>query len=110
VVDTLLRWGSQHNLAWLRNQRVPGRFSFVQADVRDLEAMCRAAKDAEIIYHFAAQVAVTSSVEDPRTDFECNALGTFNMLEAARRDGRRPLANRYPGSICIRAAWRAAAC
>jgi CDP-paratose 2-epimerase len=91
VVDTLLRWGSQHDLAWLRNQRVAGRFSFVQADVRDLEAMCRAAKDAEIIYHFAAQVAVTSSVEDPRTDFECNALGTFNMLEAARRGGRRPI-------------------
>jgi CDP-paratose 2-epimerase len=42
-----------------------------------------------IIYHFAAQVAVTSSVE--RTDFECNALGTFNMLEAARRGGRRPI-------------------
>jgi CDP-paratose 2-epimerase len=53
--------------------------------------MCQAAKDADIIYHFAAQVAVTSSVEDPRTDFECNAIGTFNMLEAARLSGRRPI-------------------
>ena len=91
VVDGLLRGGSQHNLAWLRAQDSSGRLTFVQGDVRDFETMCHAAKDADIIYHFAAQVAVTSSVEDPRTDFECNALGTFNVLEAARRSGRRPI-------------------
>jgi CDP-paratose 2-epimerase len=42
------------------------------------------------IYHFAAQAAVTKSLEDPRTDFEVNAGGTVNILEAARRSGNRP--------------------
>lgn len=44
-----------------------------------------------MIYHLAGQVAVTSSVEDPRPDFEINALGTFNVLEAARRSGWKPI-------------------
>src|SRR5262249_43786146 len=47
--------------------------------------------DADVIYHLAAQVAVTTSVVDPRTDFEINALGTLNVLEAARLSGRQPV-------------------
>jgi CDP-paratose 2-epimerase len=90
VVDALLRRGSERNLDWLRGQRTSGRFSFVQGDVRDFDTVRDAARGVDIIYHLAAQVAVTSSVADPRTDFECNALGTFNLLEAARRNGRRP--------------------
>ena len=50
-----------------------------------------AARDADSIFHFAAQVAVTTSVSDPRNDFEINALGTFNTLEAARASSKNPI-------------------
>ena len=91
VLDALLRRGSEHNLAWLREQDQDGRLRFYHADVRQFEPVREAAKDADLIYHLAAQVAVTSSVDAPRTDFECNALGTFNVLEAARLGGRKPI-------------------
>jgi CDP-paratose 2-epimerase len=91
VLDALLRRGSKHNIAWLHELDRLGRLKFIDADVRDFEAVRAAAEDADVIYHLAAQVAVTSSVDDPRPDFECNALGTFNLLEAARRNGRKPI-------------------
>ncbi|MFQ6120075.1 MAG: GDP-mannose 4,6-dehydratase, partial [Methanosarcinales archaeon] len=56
----------------------------VKGDIRDSDKVEKVAKDAEVIIHTAAQTAVTTSLEDPRTDFEVNALGTFNVLEAAR--------------------------
>jgi len=56
----------------------------IKGDIRDFEVVKAAAKDADIITHAAAQVAVTTSLVDPRTDFEVNVLGTFNILEAAR--------------------------
>ncbi len=59
--------------------------------MRDAAAVRAAARDVTEIYHLAAQVAVTTSVDDPRTDFEVNALGTFNVLEAARRSGTQSL-------------------
>src|SRR5262245_825499 len=90
VFDALLRKGTEHNLAWLRGQHPNGRFRFVQGDVRDFAALRAAAADADVIYHLAGQVAVTTSVEKPRTDYEINAVGTFNLLEAARLSGRRP--------------------
>jgi CDP-paratose 2-epimerase len=62
----------------------------VEADVRDAAAVRRATRDVSEIYHLAAQVAVTTSVGDPRTDFEINAMGTFNVLEGARASGRNP--------------------
>jgi CDP-paratose 2-epimerase len=62
----------------------------VKADVRDAEAIKSAARGADRIVHLAAQVAVTTSVTDPTTDFEINAGGTFNTLEAARASGRKP--------------------
>jgi CDP-paratose 2-epimerase len=91
VFDALRRRGTSHNLEWLRSQRHDGRLHFVKGDVRDPEALRAAAGGVGVIYHLAGQVAVTSSVEDPRTDFEINALGTFNVLEAARRSGCRPV-------------------
>jgi CDP-paratose 2-epimerase len=90
VFDALLRRGSEHNLAWLREQHRDGRLQFVHGDVRDAAAVRAAVDGVDVIYHLAAQVAVTSSVEDPRSDFEINALGAFNVLDAARRNGRRP--------------------
>lgn len=84
VVDNLSRKGADTNLAWLREQGVA---DFERADVRDAQAMARIIgrhADAEVVLHLAGQVAVTTSVLDPRADFEANALGTFNVLEAVR--------------------------
>jgi CDP-paratose 2-epimerase len=65
-------------------------FNFIKADIRDQEALSKAASGADLILHLAAQVAVTSSVDDPRADFEVNALGTLNLLEAARLSTNKP--------------------
>ena len=91
VYDNLSRAGSVHNLAWLRDDLGGDAFELVEADVRDADALRRAAHDADAIVHLAAQVAVTTSVEDPRHDFEVNALGTFNVVEAARLSNRDPV-------------------
>ncbi len=56
----------------------------IKGDIRDAEVVKNIAKDVDVIIHTAAQVAVTTSLKNPRTDFEINALGTFNVLEAAR--------------------------
>ena len=91
VVDNLSRRGADSNLAWLRGQGVD---DFVQLDVRDragIEALLTEHADADAVLHLAGQVAVTTSVLDPRADFEINALGTFNILEAVRvQAGGRP--------------------
>jgi CDP-paratose 2-epimerase len=91
VFDALLRRGTEHNLAWLQSWHRDGRFRFVQGDVRDPEALRAVVGEAKVIYHLAGQVAVTTSVEDPRTDYEINALGTLNVLEAARLGGHCPI-------------------
>jgi CDP-paratose 2-epimerase len=90
VYDNLSRQGAGKNIAWLRTEHGE-RWTFLQADVRDSETLRRAAADAGIIYHMASQVAVTTSVQDPRHDFEVNALGTLNVLEAARLSARKPV-------------------
>ncbi|HIE31896.1 MAG TPA: NAD-dependent epimerase/dehydratase family protein [Methanosarcinales archaeon] len=61
-----------------------------KGDIRDADAIKDAASDVDVIIHAAAQTAVTTSVVDPRTDFEINALGTFNILEAARLSRTSP--------------------
>jgi CDP-paratose 2-epimerase len=91
VFDNLSRHGSRHNLAFL--QKLAGRSGRLQitiGDVRDREMVARAVRPTTEIYNFAAQVAVTTSVVDPRLDFEVNAGGTFNILEAARNRGNNP--------------------
>jgi CDP-paratose 2-epimerase len=90
IFDNLSRKGVDHNLNWLRNSHGENSFKLVVGDVREFQAICEAAKSADIIIHLAAQVAVTTSVTEPRQDFEINALGTFNVLEAARLSGRNP--------------------
>jgi CDP-paratose 2-epimerase len=84
VVDNLSRQGAEKNLAWLQTQ---GQFQFYQRDIRDyqaLSALIRQHSDIQYLLHLAGQVAVTTSVINPRPDFEANALGTFNLLEAVR--------------------------
>jgi CDP-paratose 2-epimerase len=90
VFDNLSRQGGRKNLAWLRQSFGETSFQLVEADVRDERAIRQAAANADVIVHLAGQVAVTTSVSDPRADFEINALGTFNVLEAARSSGRNP--------------------
>ncbi|HSJ57252.1 MAG TPA: SDR family NAD(P)-dependent oxidoreductase [Anaerolineae bacterium] len=90
VYDNLSRFGSERNAEWLRAEH-GDRWTLIQADVRDFERLRRAAAGVDVIYHLAAQVAVTTSVLDPRHDFEVNALGTFNVLEAARLSAGRPI-------------------
>lgn len=89
IFDNLSRAGSKLNLAWLEQTYGKGSFELVVGDVRDAAAIQAAARKADRILHLAAQVAVTTSVTDPRNDFEVNALGTFNTLEAARLSGNK---------------------
>lgn len=84
VFDNLSRPRTEHNIAWLRHTHGSDAFRFVQADLRDYPSLVEAARDTDAIYHLAGQTAVTTSVADPRGDFEDNALGTFNVLEATR--------------------------
>jgi CDP-paratose 2-epimerase len=83
VLDNLSRPGVEHNLRWLRQQH-GDLLEFVAADVRDATAVARAVTGVQQVFHFAAQVAVTTSLENPHEDFAVNALGTLNVLEAAR--------------------------
>ena len=90
IVDNLARSGSAKNLAWLGLTFGSDAFEFVNADVRNDNVLPPLVRDADAIVHLAAQVAVTTSIADPRSDFATNALGTFNVIEAARLSGRRP--------------------
>jgi CDP-paratose 2-epimerase len=84
VLDNLARPGVVRNSDWLA-ATYSDHVSIVKGDVRDPDTVARVVGRADIVFHLAAQVAVTTSVSDPRTDFEVNALGTLNVLEAARR-------------------------
>ncbi len=90
LFDNFSRHGSEANLAWLQAECPPGP-RVIRGDVRDAAAIALAARDQDAIFHLAGQVAVTTSVTDPRHDFEANALGAFNTLEAARAGGRQPI-------------------
>lgn len=91
VYDNLSRAGAKVNLAWLEETFGEKAFRLVVGDVTDAAHLEESARQADVIVHLAGQVAVTTSVTDPRDDFQSNALGTFNALEAARLSGRDPL-------------------
>jgi len=84
VYDALARPGVEDNLAWLK-RRHPERISSVLGDIRDENAVAEVAADAQAVFHMAAQVAVTTSLVDPREDFDINVRGTLNLLDALRR-------------------------
>lgn len=86
LVDNLSRPGVERNLAWLK-ARHGERLRAVICDIRDASALSAALTGVAAVFHLAAQVAVTSSLADPRQDFETNALGTLNVLEAVRQGG-----------------------
>ncbi|MCA2001724.1 MAG: GDP-mannose 4,6-dehydratase [Chloroflexi bacterium] len=89
VSDNLSR--TKRNIEWLKEEFGENAFRLVVGDVRDAQRLADSAKDADVIVHLAGQVAVTTSVIAPRDDFESNALGAFNALEAARVSGRNPV-------------------
>ncbi len=84
IYDNLSRAGAKQNLDWLKKQR--GKFIFVKGDIRNDKKLLETFKKykPDLIYHLAAQTTMVTSVKNPREDFEINALGTFNVLEAVR--------------------------
>lgn len=88
LLDNLSRPGVRENLAWLQ-EKYRDRVHPALVDVRDLGAILPVFGDAKAVFHFAAQTAVTTSLDNPIEDFETNARGTLNVLEAIRRTGRR---------------------
>jgi CDP-paratose 2-epimerase len=89
LLDNLSRPGVENNLRWLQETH-GDRVSIEVADIRDAAAVRRAMAGVETVFHFAAQVAVTTSLVEPLDDFEVNALGTLNVLEAARAQDEPP--------------------
>ena len=85
ILDDLSRVGAQSNLEWLR-EREGVDWRFVEDDVRNAEVISTLVQKfrPDVIAHLAGQVAMTTSLRDPRLDFEINALGTLNVLEAVR--------------------------
>lgn len=89
ILDNLSRVGVERNLRWLRDTH-GDRVEAEIADIRDVEAVRRVVRRARQVFHFAAQVAVTTSLEDPAHDFSVNARGTLNLLEAIREQDDPP--------------------
>ena len=85
VFDNLFRYGSNHNLEWLQKH---GKFDFVHGDIRNINDVTNVIRKykPDVIYHLAGQVAMTTSLVNPRLDFEINVIGTFNLIEAVRKN------------------------
>jgi CDP-paratose 2-epimerase len=83
IYDALSRAGVETNLEWLQS-RHGGRIQPIIADIRDEDRLAAAAAQAKAVFHMAAQVAVTTSMVDPRDDFTTNIVGTINLLDALR--------------------------
>lgn len=64
---------------------------FIEGDVRDSESCTKAVEDVDIVFHEAAQINPVRAVEDPLFDFDVNARGTLNLLEACRMKGVKKL-------------------
>lgn len=91
VFDNLSRKGTEINLQFLQEHygdRVKFEKGDVRTDIASIQALC---ESCDAVLHLAAQVAVTTSVVNPREDFDINALGTFNVLEAVRLSARKPI-------------------
>lgn len=91
ILDNFSRGGAPRNLDWLEKTFGKDAFRLIRGDVRDASLVAETTRGSDVIVHLAGQVAVTTSVTNPRDDFENNALGTFNVLEAARLSGQNPI-------------------
>jgi CDP-paratose 2-epimerase len=91
IFDNFSRQGTRDNAHWLKEKH-GSRLRVVKGDVRRLgPAFDALVEESEVVFHLAAQVAVTTSVIDPAEDFEINARGPFNVLEAVRRSASKPI-------------------
>ena len=90
ILDNLSRNGVGDNVEELQRSYPREQLLFTHGNVCDADAIESAVREASVVYHLAAQVAVTSSLEDPMGDLRTNVLGTMNVLEAARRSSHRP--------------------
>ena len=84
IFDNLFRFGSSSNLEWLKQK---GKFKYYPFDIRnlnDIETVIKEEKP-DVVFHLAGQVAMTTSIDNPRLDFETNAIGTFNLLDSIRK-------------------------
>ena len=87
VIDALFRKGAEANLEWLRAQAPDGRFAFFKHDLAEearVNEVFQKCGPFDFVCHLAGQVAMTTSLSDPRRDLLTNVLGTFNVLEAVR--------------------------
>lgn len=90
VFDNFSRKGTEQNLHWLKSHHPT--VQVIRGDIRkDTALLQQSVEAADVVFHFAAQVAVTTSVINPREDFEINALGTFNVMEAVRLSTNKPI-------------------
>ncbi len=90
VFDDLSRQGSTFNLEWLKSQ---GSFNFISGNISNPETVRNLVIETkpEVVFHLAGQVAMTTSISDPRKDFETNAVGTFNLLDSLRQSAPEAL-------------------
>lgn len=84
IFDDLSRPGVETNLKWLKSQALKDQLEIIKASVTNFPKLEKHIAKKHLVFHFAGQTAVTTSIKDPRRDFQCNALGTFNVLEAIR--------------------------
>ena len=115
LFDNLSRKGTDLNLCYLR-KKYPADCEFVQGDVRyDYSSLLQAVGRAELVLHLAGQVAVSTSIIRPAEDFEINARGSLNVLEAVREAGNKPLViysstnkvyGGMPDVVCVKQATR----
>jgi CDP-paratose 2-epimerase len=88
IFDSLARPGVEDNLEWLKSSHAD-KISFACCDIRDRAAIGEAVRDCRAVFHFAAQVAVTTSLAEPRLDFDVNVGGTISLLESIRLNNPR---------------------
>lgn len=89
IFDNFERHGTRENASWSKS--LYPKMKIVEGDIRKRNQIKKAVVGKDIVFHLAAQVAVTTSVADPKLDFEINALGTFNVLDAIREIGHKPI-------------------
>ena len=90
VFDNFSRKNVEKNIDWLKSTHKRGLI-VIKGDIREYDSLKKACQDKDVILHTAAQVAVTTSVKNPKEDFDINAFGTFNLLEAARNCNNNPI-------------------
>jgi len=92
ILDNFSRPGTDKNIEWFKKESNQKKFKVIKADIRsDLVVLNKLVQQVDVVLHLAAQTAVTTSVLNPREDFEINALGTFNVLEAVRQSKNKPI-------------------